>query len=69
MKDDERGHRSEAEKLYSCAIDVALQTVSINSSVPREWENLVFNSRDQCLTLYTQVTLICVIKLHARYDE
>ena len=29
MKDDERGQRSEAEKLYSCAIDVALQTVSI----------------------------------------
>ena len=29
MKDDERGQRLEAEKLYSCAIDVALQTVSI----------------------------------------
>lgn len=27
MKDDERGQRREAEKMYSCAIDVALQTV------------------------------------------
>jgi hypothetical protein len=33
MKDDERGQRSEAEKLYSCAIDVALQTVS---NVPQQ---------------------------------
>ena len=55
MKDDERGHGSEAEKLYSCAIDVALQTVRIkfyNSNIPcREWEGLVFNSHDQRLTV------------------